>query len=61
MDYNINNLPKYATDYEFIIATENNNEFWFFGAYENGFEADRIASQIDGIIFHNVRIQGKNK
>lgn len=57
----INNKPNYADNYEFIVARECDGEYWFWGAYENGFEADRIASEIGGAIFHNVRIQGKTE
>ena len=48
----INNKPVYADDYEFIVAKKYNDEYWFWGAYSNGF---------NGIIFHNVRIQGVRK
>ena len=59
MNMNINNKPAYADDYEFIVARKDNNEFWFWGAYEDGFIADKAAHEINGVIFHNVRIQGK--
>lgn len=55
----IYNKPKYADDYEFIVAREVNNEFWFYGAYADGFKAECVAKEINGVIFHNVRIQGK--
>ena len=55
----INNKPSYANEYEFIVAREVDGEYWFYGAYADGFKADRIAMEIGGIIFHNVRIQGK--
>lgn len=55
----IQNEPAYAKDYEFIVARECDGEYWFWGAYENGFTAEKAALEIDGIIFHNVRIQGK--
>lgn len=55
----INNEPKYANDYEFIVARKVDNEYWFYGAYENGFKAEQVALEINGVIFHNVRIQGK--
>ena len=50
---------EYADNYEFIVAREVNDEFWFYGAYTNGFKAEYVAKEINGIIFHNVRIQGK--
>ncbi len=59
MTYKINNKPAYADNYEFIVARKINGEYWFYGAYTNGFKADYVASEINGIIFHNVRISGK--
>ena len=60
-EYKINNKPDYADDYEFIVATRWKDQWWFYGAYTNGFYADRAASMVDGVIFHNVRIQGKRR
>ena len=57
----IHNKPDYADDYEFIVARERDNEYWFWGAYEDGFRADKAASEIGGVVFHNVRIQGKKR
>ena len=57
----IHNKPDYADDYEFVVARKCDNEYWFWGAYEDGFKADKIASEIGGVIFHNVRIQGKRR
>lgn len=57
----INNKPAYADDYEFVVARECDNEFWFWGAYSDGFKAERVATEIDGVIFHNIRIQGVRK
>lgn len=55
----IQNEPAYAKDYEFVVARKYDGEYWFWGAYENGFIADKVAHNINGVIFHNVRIQGK--
>lgn len=55
----INNCPNYAFDYEFIVVRKIDEEFWFYGAYTNGFKADQIAYNINGEVIHNVRIQGK--
>lgn len=57
----INNEPEYAKDYEHIVARLVDGEYWFWGAYEDGFVADRAASEINGVVFHNVRIQGKRR
>ncbi len=55
----INNEPAYAKDYEFVVAREVDGEYWFWGAYADGFKAEQAATEIGGVIFHNVRIQGK--
>lgn len=54
----INNLPEYANHYEFIVAHEFDGEWWFWGAFRDGFRAYAAAEEIDGVVFHNVRIQG---
>lgn len=55
----MHNMPNYANDYEFVVARFVDGEYWFWGAYANGWEADKAASAIGGVVFHNVRIQGK--
>lgn len=57
----IHNKPDCADDYEFVVARKCNDEYWFWGAYKDGFKADKVASEVDGVIFHNVRIQGKRR
>ena len=57
----IHNKPDYADDYEFVVARKCDDGFWFWGAYEDGFKADKAASEIGGVVFHNVRIQGKKR
>ena len=60
MNYNINNKPASGDNYEFIVARKVDNEFWFYGAYSDGFKAGNVASELsDAVVFHNVRIQGK--
>lgn len=56
--YNLVNAPEYASHYEFVVAREVDGDYWFWGAYTDGFKADKIAHEIGGVIFHNVRIQG---
>lgn len=56
---NLMNMPEYANDYEFVVAREVDGDYWFWGAYENGFKADQIAHEIGGVVIHDVRIQGK--
>ncbi len=56
----IHNQPQYAKDYEFMVLRKVDNEYWFYGAYEDGFKAEQIALSLEGgVIAHNLRIQGK--
>lgn len=50
---NINNLPIYAKDYKYIVARECDGDWWFYGAYNEGFKAERAAVECDGEIFRN--------
>ena len=54
----IRNEPEYAHKYEFIVARLCEGEFWFYGAYADGFKAAAVAASEGGVVFHNVRIQG---
>lgn len=60
-DLQIQNIPAYAADYEFIVARQDNNKFWFWGAWTDGWKADQVAHEVGGVVFHNVKIQGKRK
>lgn len=55
----INCLPAYANDYEFVVCREVDGALWFYGAFTDGFKADKVACEIGGVVVHNVRIQGK--
>ena len=55
----IKNMPEYANDYEFVVVRKVDDDFWFWGAYAEGYKADCIAHKVSGLIVHNVRIQGK--
>lgn len=50
--FNINNLPEYAKDMEFIVATIVDGEFWFYGGYDSIDKAYDVADEIDGVIIH---------
>lgn len=55
----IRNEPEYAHKYEFVVANLCEGEFWFYGAYRDGWKADQVASTLEcGHVFHNVKIQG---
>lgn len=60
MEFTINNCPAYANNYEFIVVRLIDGEYWFWGAYANGYKAQIAACEVDGFIVHNVRIQGYN-
>lgn len=49
----IKNLPEYAFDYEFIVARFSEGEYWFWGAYSDDREAERVAEKIGGTVFQN--------
>ena len=52
------NEPEYSSHYEFVVTREVDGEYWFWGAYSNGFKAEQAALEIGGVVIHNVRIQG---
>lgn len=55
---NLMNMPEYADHYEFVVVREIDGDYWFWGAYRDGFKAEQVAMEIGGVIVHNVRIQG---
>ena len=55
---NLMNMPEYADHYEFVVVREIDGDYWFWGAYSDGFKAEQVAMEIGGMIVHNVRIQG---
>ncbi len=56
MEIEIQNCPSVVWGkYEFIVCRIYENQFWFWGAYSNGFKADKIASHLEnGIVIHNI-------
>ena len=48
----INNLPAYALDHEFIVARYADGAWWFFGAWDNKSDANRVAWYEDCEVFH---------
>lgn len=55
---NLMNAPESASHYEFVVAREIDSDFWYWGAYSDGWKADQVAYEIGGVVIHNVRIQG---
>jgi len=57
---NIHEMPSYASEYLYIVVykCEYNNEYWFYGAYNNKKLVERIATDIlgYGIVLNNLKI-----
>lgn len=49
----INNMPAYATDYEFLVVRKVDNDLWFWGAYNDHDKAYDAAEEIDGFILES--------
>ena len=55
-DVKINNKPETADNYEYIVATLINHEYWYYGAYSDHERAVQAVEAIEnGVIFHNTR------
>lgn len=56
----LKNVPAWAHDYEFMVCEKTENCYSFHSAHVNAWEAEQECHRIEnGIIVHNVRIQGK--
>lgn len=53
MKVEINNLPEYASQYKYIVATVDKGELWFWGAYDDEDEAREAAVEQEGIVCIN--------
>ena len=49
----INNTPDYAKENKYIVAIEEDGEFWFWGAFNDFNKAENAAREIEGKIFKN--------
>lgn len=49
----INNLPNYATEYGYIVASVVNGNLWFYGAWNNADKAYKVARNIGGAVIKN--------
>ena len=47
MEVKVNNLPEDARG--FIVASVIDNEFWFYGCYQNEEKAKEVAYEIQGV------------
>lgn len=49
----VQNVPVYATKYEYIVARRVNGEFWFWGAWNDRNKANEVAIELkNGVVFH---------
>ena len=56
------NCPAEAYQYEFIVAHKTHGYLVYHSHYTDGFKAFAVAESMeDGVVFHNLRIQGKQK
>lgn len=58
IDNQVVGAPPDAWNYEFIVVTPVDHGYKYHSHYANGFEAEQVAMNINGMIVHNVRIQG---
>lgn len=49
----VNNVPKYANDYEYIVARFIDGELWFWGAYGIESAAEEAAEEVNGIVLRS--------
>lgn len=49
----INNLPTYANDYDYLVVRRVDGELWFWGAWDDRNEANRVAIEIGGEVVIN--------
>lgn len=52
----VNNLPEYASEYEFTVCRMVDDEFWFYGAYHDLERAGVVALEIGGVVFRTEQI-----
>ena len=52
----VNNLPEYASEYEFTVCRMVDDEFWFYGAYHDFERAGVVALEIGGVVFRTEQI-----
>jgi hypothetical protein len=49
----IQNMPNYAKDYDYIVATNVKGTYWFWGAYNDRDRANEVALEEGGRVFRN--------
>lgn len=53
----IHNVPERAYQSRYIVARYSEGSFWFWGAWNNGEEANEAAENIGGVVFENCQKQ----
>ena len=53
----IHNVPEYAWDYKFIVYSNCNGEFWFFGAYNEVSKALAAFTEAQGGIENTENVE----
>ena len=51
----VNNVPDYAKDTRFWVVTRNEDEFWFYGAWDDEKRAKDVAKKIEGYVLMNIK------
>ena len=49
----INNMPESAKNYSFVVVRLVDDEFWYYGCYNDMNDAVNVADEIDGIVVFN--------
>ena len=49
----IYNLPDYANEYKYIVARRIDGDLWFWGAWDDRNEANKVALEIGGEVVTN--------
>lgn len=49
----IYNTPDYANEYKYIVASDCDDDLWFYGAYNDKSKAYSVANEIDGVVVEN--------
>ena len=51
MNLEIMNTPEYAAGYRFIVYRMSNGARWFWGAFNDGGKAARVAAEVGGYVY----------
>ena len=56
----VKNLPEYANEYQYIVASRIDGDLWFWGAWNDMKEAINAAEKIDGeVVINNEKVLDK--